>query len=136
MFAWSKIFWKTTFSIIFFNIRLGNWFILGKILSVVIIMEDKYFFRKFVINKVDYYQLLITVWYWTLITDVWSCQGIISCNHHTSNLSSLQLLNCTFRLRFQLVLKHLETIEIEIFLDIIPSWWWHLFLCNVFTSHS
>lgn len=43
--------------------------------------------------------------------DIGTCEGVITSDHDHANLSVLQLLDCSFRLRLQFVLEYFKTIE-------------------------
>ena len=64
---------------------------------------------------------LVSVGDTTLVTDIWACQCVVSSDHHHADLSLLQLPDRSLRLRLQLVLKHLETIEDEASLGHLTS---------------
>ena len=105
------IFRHTAPSDIVFNIRLGNRFISWEIFSVVVVMENEILFNQFLIDIVDYNETFIFVRNRTFVADIWTSQGIITCNHHTTYFSLLQFLNSSFCLRLQLVFKNFKSIK-------------------------
>lgn len=78
---------------------------------ILLVLEIKSFLCILAIHEVADDHTLVLIRNIAFIADIGSSQCIISSDHHTPDLSSLQCSNRTPRLHLQLVLEHFESIK-------------------------
>ena len=99
-------------------------------------MEYKDLLSQLVCHVVHQDQSLFFLRNSTFVADIGASQCVVTRDHNTTYFRLLEFLNGCLGFRFQLVLKHLKAVKIELSFDILPPLVFHLLLCYGFTGNG